>query len=58
MSAIEKLKRGHPPWHSGDAYLRKGKIGRVHAYSASGGGVSSCGGPLRENKKDEIQRMY
>jgi len=41
MSAIEKLKRVHPPWHSGDAYLRKGKIGRVHAYSARGG-VSLC----------------
>jgi hypothetical protein len=54
VSAIEKQKHIHPPGHDGDAYLRKGKIGRVHAYSACGGGVSSCDSPLRKNGKKRL----
>jgi len=47
VSAIEKQKHVHPPWHDGDVYLRKEKIDRVHVYSACGGGVS----PLRRSFK-------
>lgn len=56
VSAIEKQKHIHPPRHDGDAYLWKGKIGRVHAYSACGGGVSPCDSPLRKNGTDGTQK--
>jgi hypothetical protein len=58
VSAIEKQKHVHPPWHDGDVYLRKEKIDRVHVYSARGGGVSPCVGPLRKNGMDGIQKTY
>jgi len=57
VSAIEKQKHVHPPWHDEDVYLRKGKIDRVHAYSARGG-VSPCDDPLRQNGMDGIQKTY
>jgi hypothetical protein len=58
VSAIKRYRCAHPPWQSEDAYLQKGKTGRDHVYSARGRGVSPCGHPLKENRKDEIQRMY
>jgi hypothetical protein len=57
VSAIEKQKHVHPPWHDGGVYLRKEKIDRVHVYSARGG-VSPYVGPLRKNGMDGIQKTY
>jgi hypothetical protein len=57
LSAIETLRLSHPPWQKHAVYLRNGKFDKGHFYSGRGVGACRFDGPLRENKKDEIQRM-
>jgi hypothetical protein len=57
LSAIETLRLAHPPWQEWAVYLRNEKIDKGHFYSGREVGACWFDGSLRENKKDEIQRI-